>query len=265
MNVMHRPNVLSIPRGSLVAAPLALALLSCASSAPADHWKWTVSPYAWATDVGVNVELDGRQVVDQTIPVNDLLDDIDLTFQGRVEAKRGAHCLALDVFYVAMSDTVRGLALPQNAGEADLDWTMDMTIADLVGVYDPRGDDQGLSFLYGARVIDQRATVEAEFTTPSGSVAERYRTSETLVDALAGLRFDHDLTSHLSYRLQVDVSTGSTELTWSIYPSLHWKLGDGSAACTAGYRRMSVDFKDEDGLATEMTLSGPVLGFRMSF
>ena len=160
---------------------------------------------------------------------------------------------------------VTGLALPQNAGSADLHWKMDMTIVDVAGTYDPAGDGAGLTFLYGARILDQRATLDADFTTPGGPSVEPYETSDTIIDALAGIGFSKRLTRHLGCRMQSDVSTGGTDVTWSTFPSLTWALGGGRHALTAGYRHMNINFKNEGGLDSEITLTGPVLGVRTSF
>jgi hypothetical protein len=249
-------------------APLlgALALSSVADSASAQDtaWSWRLTPYVWATDVGVDIDLDGRQVVSETIPVEDLAEDLDATFQGRLEATRGQFGVCLDVFYVAMSDDVRGLPLPQGAGQANVDWEMEMAIVDLAATFDPSGDGQGLSFLCGARVIDQRADADAEFTTSSGVSNETYEAGETLIDALVGVRLKASVTERLTLQTQVDVSAGGTELTWSAFPSLSYAFGDGGAALLAGYRHMEIAFEEAGGVESELSLSGPVLGLRMA-
>lgn len=245
-------------------AALALLPMTGPASAQDDGWHWDLTPYAWATDVGIDTQLGGRQVVDATIPVEDLIDDIDLTFQGRVEAQHGEHGVLLDLFYVSMSDEVNTFQLPQGAGTGDLDWKLDMSVADVAGIYDPKGDRRGFSFLYGARIIDQRVEVDANFQTTSGNSSEHYEASDTLVDALVGVRFRGELTEHLTLSTQLDASAGGTDHTWSAFPSLTWSFGDGRYALMAGYRHMSVDFASEGDLDTDMSLSGPLVGLRMS-
>jgi len=243
--------------------PLALVLLAGVAQAQNEPWRVTVTPYLWATDVGIDIDLDGRSVVSETIPVDDLIDDIDLTFQGHLEAVRGAHGVAFDLFYVSMSDSTGNFPLPESAGDGSLDWQMDMTLADLAGVYDPGGDGRGVSFLYGLRLIDQRADADATFQTSSGTQHESYGGSDTWVDALLGVRYRAQLTQNLGLMAQLDASTGGTESTWSASPSLTYSLGS-SFALVAGYRHMEVDFGEQDGLDSRMTLSGPVLGLRAS-
>lgn len=38
----------------------AFAAFALANSAAAADWKWNVTPYAWATDVGIDVKVDDR-------------------------------------------------------------------------------------------------------------------------------------------------------------------------------------------------------------
>jgi hypothetical protein len=164
-----------------------------------------------------------------------------------------------------MSDDAAALALPQGAGEAAIDWDMDLTIADIAGIYDPNGPAPGLSFLYGARIVHEYGGVDARFTTTAGVSRQEYESSETYFDMLAGVRFSRPLARRLFYEMQADVSTGGTSYTWSAYPSLRYGFGDGRRALTLGYRTMTIDFESEGGLDSKVTLSGPVLGFRMSF
>lgn len=259
---MHSRDTTSAAR--LALAALTLTSLGGVSLAQGERWRTTVTPYLWATDVGVDVELDGGSIVDATIPVEDLLEDVDVTFQGHVELMRGAHGLALEVFHVAMSDSASGFDLPQGAGTGSLDWSMDLTLADVAGVYDPRGDGRGLSFLYGLRLIDQRVDGEAAFATVGGTQTGSFGASDTLVDALAGVRYRAPIGAHLTLQAQLDASTGGTDSTWSASPSMAWSFGEGRFALLAGYRHMAIDFADEGGLESEMTLSGPVLGLRLS-
>jgi len=253
-----------VPLAALLTSSLASLGSAQLSTTQDDGWRWEITPYVWATDVGIDTRLGGRQVVDTSIPVEDLIEDIDLTFQGRVEVGRGAHGLLLDVFYVSMSDEVNGFPLPQGAGTGDLDWKLDMTVADLAGTWDPEGDQRGFSFLYGVRILDQRADVDASFTTMSGTSQQSYEASETLVDALLGVRFRAELVNGLEFCTQIDASTGGTKHTWSAFPSLAWTPGNGWLSVLAGYRTMAIDFEESGELDTELTLSGPLVGLRAS-
>lgn len=254
-------------RASFGAAIGTLLLFTGASAANAGDWSWTLTPYAWATDIGVDVKIADRTVVDEEIPISDLLEDLDTIAQIRVEAQRGKHGVMVDLFDVTLSDELIGVELPDGAGDAALKSDVGMTIVDLAALYDPKGDKQGFSFLYGTRILNQRATVDATFQLgPSSSVVRNYETNETFVDALIGARLHKQFSRRWSYQMQADVSLGGTEYTWSAGPSVSVAIGNtGRYSITAGYRRMKIDFEDEGELDPEMTLSGALIGFRISF
>lgn len=254
-------------RWSLSAPVVTLLLLGGASVANAGDWSWTVTPYAWATDIGVDVRIADQKVVEEEIPVSDLLEDLDTIVQLRVEAQRGSHGVMADLFDVTLSDEESGVGLPNGAGHVALDSDVGMTILDLAGFYDPKGDQQGISFLYGTRVLNQRATIDATFRLAAdASVQRSYETDETLVDVLVGVRLHRQFSRRWAYQLQVDVSLGGTEYTWSAGPSLSYVIGKtGRYAITAGYRHMKIDFEDDDELDAEMTMSGALVGLHMSF
>lgn len=248
-------------------APLVAALvLQAAAPAVADGWRWTVTPYAWATNVGIDVEVADRELVDETIPVEDLLEDLDTIAQVRVEAQKGAHGLFLDLFDVNLSDDATTRALPSGRGEATFTPEMGMTILDLGGIYDPRGDGAGFQLLYGARILNQRATIDAEVAFADGSTSAReLEIDDTLVDALVGFRYLRPIGERFTFQAQADLSAGGTELTWSAGPTLGYRFGrSGRYTALAGYRHMVVEFDTPATVDATMTLSGFLAGLRIS-
>lgn len=250
-----------------VSGALVLALLFSAGAAQATPWRFSVTPYLWATDMGIDTKLNGSQVVDKTIPVSDLVKDIDAIFQMRVEAMHGSYGVMTDAFYVTMSDEKSGVPLPEGAGTTDLTSDVGMTILDLAGTFDPNGDRRGVLFYGGTRIINDSATIDATFVpAPGVSVAKTYDSSETLVDALAGARYGMRFGPRWGVQMQADGSIGGTDYTWSAGPTLGYAFGTmGRFGINAGYRIMQINFKDDAGLDNTLTLKGALLGFRASF
>jgi hypothetical protein len=267
MNGTLRP-LTAVLRAATGATALALLLGSPATSEAAG-WRFSITPYAWATDMGVDATLDGREIVDEDIPVGDLIDDIETIFQLRFEATRGAFGLMADVFDVTLADDASGVALPDGAGDADLSSEVGMTILDLAAGWDPNGDRQGLGVIGGVRILDERASIDATVrpaSAPGASLARSYDGDDTTVDALLGLRFATPLSRHFAIQMQADASAGGTDYTWSIGPTLSYGFGTMNRfGVQAGWRRMELDFADENGVDTRMTLSGFQLGLRTSF
>jgi hypothetical protein len=246
----------------------AVAALVAGAPASADEWKMAVTPYLWATDVGVNASFADRELVDATIPFGDLVEDLETVAQVRLEAMRGRHGVAVDLFDVTLADETAGIALPDGSSNSlVLGTESGMTIFDAMGVYNPAGDGTGLSVLYGLRVINQRNEIDA--TVLAGvdvAASAAYDMDDTLTDGLVGLRYAGSLPGDWSYEITADVSTGDTELTWSVAPAIGYTFGSHDQyRLTAGYRHMEVDFDTRDPVDMDMSLSGFLVGFRYQF
>lgn len=245
----------------------ACAILVLSAGTAAAEWRFSVTPYAWATDIGVSAQVDGRQVIDKTIPVTDLLEDINTIFQMKLEAQNGALGASIDLFDVTLADELTGVALPDGAGQAAVKSDVGMTLLDVAGFIDPKGDHRGFSALYGLRFINERATVDATLDLATGSsVPLAYETDDWTVDALVGVRYAQRLSGHWGLHMQADVSTGETDYTWSLGPSLSYAFGQaGRYSLSAGYRRMVIDYEDDGNFGAQMIMSGAQVGFRASF
>jgi hypothetical protein len=246
----------------------AAVTLATSTTAAADGWTVSVTPYLWATDTVVDLSIADRDLVDATIPFEDLLDNLEAVTQIRMEAIYGAHGLSLDLFNVELADNNSRMTLPEPlAGEMVLDSQVGMTILDLVGTYDPAGDGLGASLRYGTRILDLRDEVHLEFTPSAGETSiASHRSDDRYVDALIGLRYVGQLAGNWRYEMVVDVSTGGTELTWSVAPAIEYRFGSTEQLTfTAGYRHMVVDFDTPDPVDLNLTLTGPLLGLRISF
>jgi hypothetical protein len=239
-----------------------------AGDAAASDWKWQFTPYAWAANLDVDVEVDDRTVVDEHVPVNDIVDDLDWTVQFRVEGQRGEHGLMLDVFDIRLSDDEDRVAIPTVPGaEIVLDSDIDMTIFEVGGIWNPRGDGEGFGLLYGARIIDQSEEVGVRFEgVPEAPAAQCLSDEETYLDALVGVRYVKRLSRRVATGFRADVSAGGTQLTWSTTGSLSVALGRTDRySVVTGYRRMSIAFEEANSAQTDMTLSGFFAGLRVTF
>ena len=126
----------------------------------------------WAADMGIDTEIDGQQAIDRTIPVSDLVKDIDAIFQMRFEAKHGPLGVLVDLFDISLSKEKFGVQIPENRGTADFVSEIGMTIADFAVTYDPSGEPIGVGYLAGVRVLNERADIDARIQ-PSRSVQAR--------------------------------------------------------------------------------------------
>lgn len=267
---MHFRSVAS-PIETVWAAVLAtvatLCLTFAARPACAGDWKFTATPYVWATDLGVKARVDGSEVVDEKVSVSELVSQIDMIFQGRFDVQYRTTGLSADLFDVTMSDQANGVALPQGAGTADFAPDIRMTIFDLAATYSPRMQRRSVTGFAGMRLVYERADVDADFHLASGpTVAKTYEAHDTYVDGLVGVRYVQPLSPHWAVQSQLDVSTGGTQYTWSAAPSVVYVFDAARRyALNVGYRHMHIAFKESDGLDSDMALSGALVGFRLAY
>lgn len=253
---------------ALTLASLTCLLLGGSARAETPEWRWNITPYVWATNLGVDVSLLDHQVVDETIEIDELVKDVDLTAQIHAEGQRGENGLMFDLFDVRMSPDDQTLTLPDPAAtEAFLSSEVSLTIFDAAGIYDPNGDQKGFSLVYGTRVLRQTADIEARYVPAGGTPFDTtYDVSDTFVDALVGVRYVVRIAPHWSTQLRADASTGGTDFTWSAGSAISYSFGKADRyAVSLGYRRMDIDFDTGDTVDAEMSLSGMLAGFRFSF
>ena len=179
--------------------------------------------------------------------------------------------MLLDVFYVNLADDGKRVALPAPlAGEAIVDGDLKLTILDVGGIFNPRGDGEGFSLLYGGRMVDRDIDVDARFNLgPGGTLTRSYGVSETLYDAMLGARYTGRINPRWTYALQADASTGGTEHTWNTWAGIGYSFGNsGRYTLIAGYRYMDVELEKDSTLGevdADVTLSGFISGLRISF
>jgi len=221
--------------------------------------QWTITPYLWATDLGVDVAVFDETVVDQSIGFTELVDDLDMALQLRAEGQYGHFGVMADLFDVRLSMSSGPFGLPSGAS-ATLDSHIRMTLFDIAGMFDPDGGPMGFTFFYGARILSQSAEIDASVQVDSSTaVPTSTDQSDTLVDALVGWRYTRMITSGWTLQTQGDVTTGGTKLTWSASGAVARSFGRYTV--TAGYRHMSIEFEDEPPAQIGMDMSGLVLGF----
>jgi hypothetical protein len=175
--------------------------------------------------------------------------------------------MAFDVFNVELADTLATSLPGATSTSLGLDLGVGLTILDATGVFDARGDGQGFSLIYGARVIDQRNEIDATLSHDGFTLGTRsFEATDRFVDGLVGFHYARELPHNFSYELAADVSAGDTELTWSAGPTIGYRFGDNDRyEVTAGYKRMDIDFETAEPVDADMSMSGLTIGFRIDF
>lgn len=254
-------NLVSPVTRSIAAGAVTAALLSV--TAADSHAQWTVTPYLWAAGIDADVSLHGTQVVSQHIGFSDLVEDVDLAAMVRVEGQFGRVGAMVDLFYIGMSTPAQSVTLP-GGGEGLVDADIDMTVVDAVAGYRLDGVVQGLSVRAGSRVLVEGSSVNLH--GPSSAVTVSHSGTDWQPNGIVGLRFNRRLLSHLSVDSRSDIGTGGVELTWSADLEMVYGFGRQERfGVRLGYRALTIRYREETSVQTDMTMSGLITGFTIGF
>lgn len=256
---------------TLAGALATTGALLAATPATASDWAWSVTPYAWFSDVGADVSINDKDFVDSKTDVSDILDDTDFLLMLRVEAQKGKHGVFGDLLFLDLGDDDRRVPLSGPAGGTLVAKTdLETTILDIGGIYNPRGDGTGFALLYGMRILDVDQEIDARIDFgPVSSPSRRFDASGTLYDGLLGVRYVSGFADRWLFNARADVSTGGSELTWSALAGFGWTYGEGGRnALLFGYRYFKVELDEADANAeieTRLDLTGPYLAAKFGF
>ena len=269
------------------ALPIAMActaILMIIGIAPsnAQSTEWTIAPYLWASDVGVDLRIGDNQG-GADIPINDIVDKLDTAFMGHFEGRGEKWGGFFDAIYLDLSDstTVDLGPIPGGpiAGEVDVSNSLGMELYEFAALYSvgdrtPGSPQYGLIFGIRQVEMDQKVTI-----TPTGgggpgpgSVQAGMDVSET--DGFIGGRVLGMFNERWGYNVRADIGGGGTDGVLNAFGGISYTFGEtGLFSLDLGYRYMTIELSDSirDGTGDDapaeldITMSGPVLGFIFNF
>ena len=192
-----------------------LALLLALGTGPAAaDWEFVLTPYFWASDVALEVEIDDEPVIGADVDFSDLIDKVDFALMAHFEARNEGLGLFGDLLYLDLSNdntapdgNMPPAPPPGTATEAGLT----MTVWEFGGFYRPSGESHGFDILLGVRVIDldQELTINFPMMGPIGPVERGI--DESFTDGFVGVRYANLFNDRWTYFARVDYSAGGTE------------------------------------------------------
>ena len=253
-----------------IAAVLLAGCTSIASSPTlANDWEWSLVPYVWASAIGADVYVNDDPVVGGDISFDDILDKTDFAAQMHFEGRRGKGGFFADATYLNLGSSQTTGARPPLPGGTQINSDIRTTLLELGGFYRPSGGSHGLDIIFGARIIDMDLTLD--FALPSPLTGTRQvNASDTLTDGFAGLRYVTPFAERWMFTARGDIGAGDSDLAWNASMYLGYAVGKKRQnLLVAGYRYLSLEFKGtSDGgqnIETDMTMSGPAVGFAFRF
>jgi hypothetical protein len=241
-------------------ATLGIAVLSLLDFSPAacaaesEGWDWMAAPYLWAATIGTDVRAEVPPADSET-EFSDIIDKLDGAFLLRLEGQGDHFGVFADFVFLGVAGDKDH---PLSHSESDLDtW-----LIEAAGVWSP-GDDRsrGLDLFAGLRYVDVDLTVQVDPQNPLFDTAT-IGTDKSYSDLMVGARYTWALSERWGLTLRGDGSFGDTEGTWSASAVTQYRTGNGG--WLFGYRHLSVEIETGDS-TTEITMSGPAIGYGFSF
>jgi len=271
----HR-KALEKPEGwqyTVVAMILVAILAMSPRQASAEGLDWTIAPYLWASDVGLDMTVDSDPVIGTDVPFSDLVDKLDGTFMGHIEVSAVHFGVFFDTIYIKLADSA---AIPVGPGgpvfgDLLIDTDLTLKLNELAGFYRMGSPDPGMSafdILLGARLVDTDVNLDIVLPGPGATPVNRtINVSET--DVFFGGRVVGRFNQKWHYRVRADYGSGGTDGTFNALAAVGYSFGKtGLFSIDLGYRYLTIKLKgDSNGsvLETDITMSGPLLGFVFSF
>jgi len=250
---------------------VALIGLALPAAAQSNDWQWNLTPYFWGANTGVDVKLDDQELVDVSIPLDDIIDRLDFAFMVDFQGQRGRNGFLIDLATYDFNDDPVRFPLPGGISELVASGDLEMTQLDFGGIYNPSGNGMGFTLIYGVRMLDVDQEIDA-YVDAGGTQrdSQRYAAAETFWDGLLGARYLLPFADSWLLQLKADVSTGSTEYTWSALAGVGYTFGSRDQyTVLGGYRYMEYDFEQDVAahvrIASSMTLDGFYGAFRFGF
>jgi len=232
-------------------------LCSTASAQDSDRFRWSITPYIWATDTTVDLTFSDTNIGSGDISFSDLLDVLDAAFMVQVEGGKGNWSGFGDLTYLSTSDTTSRTVFT-------IDVDSEQTFLDAAVAFWPDGVGSPLSLFGGLRYsgFDDRFNFRL---TADDSLVSTQRSKDDYYDALFGLRYRFDLSERWQLLTHGDFSFGDSEGSFLLRANFAYTVGKRRQnRILFGYQYKEADFKD-GALKTEYEYSGPMAGFNFRF
>jgi hypothetical protein len=254
-------------------ATIAVAFSFSPQQSLADDLEWTIAPYFWASDVAMDMAINGDPVIGVDASFSDILDKLDMAFMAHIELGTGTFGAFFDGIYISLADD-RVVNLGPGGpilGDLLVDVSLKLNIYELGGYYRMGSGEVGSSafdIIGGGRLIDVTQTLDIVLPGPGATPVNKIiDASET--DIFLGARLSGKFTEKWHYKLRADYAAGGTEGTINGLAAVGYTFGQtGLFSLDLGYRYMNIELKNEDvdgTIETEITMSGPLLGFIFNF
>lgn len=216
-------------------------------------WHFSASPYFWAAGIQGTVGQLNLPPADLKSDFGSILQELDFSFMGMAEGRRGPYSIFTDVAYTKTSVNDRS---PKGLLTDRIDVTSEMFSGLFGGGYSLLANDRGyLDVIAGARVW----YVSTELDLQGGLLNGKGRKdSATWVDAVAGFRGKYAISNQFYLTGWGNVGAGQAKLDWDVALALGYEV-KRNISVVAGYRMLGVDYS-KGGFVYDVVQKGPIIG-----
>jgi len=242
---------------------LFLATSGAAVAGSADDWRYAGTLYLWGA--GIKGETAGGSDVD--VSFDTLLSNLNMTFMGAFEARKGEWSAVADVIYLNVGATDSGeVPVPMASGvTADVDARVKTKgwVLNLLGAYNLYATDKaGLDLVFGARYIDLELDFDLGVAAGQYNVQRSFSQKGNSWDAVAGFKGRLNLDDRWYIPYYADIGTGESDLTWQLFGGVGYAFDWGDVSLV--YRHIEWDF-GSDSKIDNINFSGPALAATWRF
>jgi hypothetical protein len=246
-------------RGTLVVVfiALCLALTSAAEAQSDDSWRWSLTPYIWATSLSEDLTFRGEGIGGNDLDFKDLVDITEAAYTFHLQGMKGELGFYIDASISDLKDEEVGDLVLTEARIKEQIYSGGL-------IYRPGGVDGSFDLLLGVRYFE----VDEYYTFTVGDQPPRERgIDDSYTDLMVGARYWWRLGDRWGLGVIGDVSSGGTDLIWTAEGMVGWRFGARrQSSVLVGYRHRVLEYtKADERIEVERTMSGPTIAVQFGF
>jgi hypothetical protein len=263
---------LNLVKKESLAAAICLLLMFCfvnyaAAAQEADKWQYEATIYLWLPSIDGSLKYNLPGGGGDTLPIDasDVLDSLNMTFMGALEARYNKWSFATDIIYLDMSNS-KNTVIPLGQVAVDVAAKLSLSgwmVSGIAGYDVVQSDRVRLAVIGGVRYFTLDADTGLSLSGPGDLLPPAYlSTSTDLWDGIVGVRGAVMLNEHWYLPYYADIGTGDSDLTWQLFGGIGYMFNWGDIKL--GYRYLKYD-QDDDKFMQDFEFYGPILGVGFRF
>ncbi|MEP4079687.1 hypothetical protein [Haloferula sp.] len=223
-----------------------------------NDWELTLGLYFWAAGLDGDIGAAGS-VAAVDIPFSDILDSLDMTVMGMVEARKGRWIFQLEGLYIRNS--VKGLADNGTVNTTAKLTAKTTRIAPVVGYRLIENDCTKLDLVAGITYYN----ISNKIQTYGPAAVRGVKANDDWIDPVIGLRLNQRLSERWSLQVRGDVGGFGvkSDFLWQALGLVGYNFTDSTVGYV-GYRHAAVDYQN-GGFIYDVATSGPIMGVAITW